>query len=194
MATRTPARRRRSSSAEPAARERSWKTALAVTGAIVGVASGLVGLVFTLLPNLKPEPSPNEQEATLSAPTLDPSASFGQYLARIDQPTSGYTSRQLARRGALVEFRVSIVGFRGSHLRLKWELFDDASGRQVDESKAVVITPNKDKNAARWQFWIPVPHRKGPFFAVAELLEQKKHTQLQLDTLETGRFSGLAAT
>lgn len=185
------AKRRRRARAGAATAERPWRKILTVAGATVGVASSIVGLLFTLKPDLQPVRGSSEQSATLSALTLDPSASFRQYLARIDQPASSYTDRQLVRRGALLEFRVAIVGFKGQHLRLKWELFDDASGRQVDESKAVVVTPTKERNAARWQFWIPLPKRRGPFFAVVALLEQKRFSLLELDTLETRRFQGL---
>jgi hypothetical protein len=186
-----PRRARTRTRAEPAEpSERPWGKILALTATAVGVVSSVVALVFTFAPDLAPERESSEQSGTLSELTLDPSAPFGQYLARVDQEPSSYTDRQLARRGALLEFSVAIVGFKGKQLRLKWELYDDASGRQVNESKAVSITPNREKNTARWPFWIPLPQRDGEFFAIVELLERKEHHWLRLDTLETERFPG----
>jgi hypothetical protein len=111
----------------------------------------------------------------------------------MDLPTTGYTERQLERRGALLEFRVKITGFKGKELRLKWELFDRASRRQVSESKAIEIRPDHGTNAAQWAFWIPLPRRAGPFYAVVDLLEQKRFHALQLATARTDPFPGLRA-
>lgn len=162
---------------------------IAVTG--IGLVSASVGLAFALWPDLQPERSPSRQSASLSRLTVERDTSFGEYLARIDQPTSSYSRYQLARRGALLNFRVAITGFKGKHLKLKWELFDDATGAQVRESKAIVITPTNRTNVANWQFWIPLPKHRRPYFAVVELLEKKEHYNLKLDSRETPRFPGL---
>ena len=159
--------------------------------ASLGLVSAVVGLVFAFWPDLQPDRAPSAQAATLSRPVVDRDATFRQFLARMDQPTRGYTKAQLARRGALLEFRVKITGFKGKDLRLKWELFDKASGRQVNESKAIEITPTNATNAAQWSFWIPLPRRHGPFYAVLDLLEQKRFHSLQLATTRTDPFPGL---
>ena len=163
---------------------------IAVTG--IGLVSAIVGLAFALWPDLQPERSPSRQSAFLNRLTVERGTSFGEYLARIDQPSSSYSRHQLTRRGALLNFRVAITGFKGKHLKLKWELFEDANGKQVSESKAIVITPTNRTNVANWQFWIPLPKRRGPFFAVVELLEKKEHYNLKLDSRETKRFTGLS--
>ena len=167
------------------------RRAFTIAATAIGLVSAVVGLAFALRPDLQPERSPSRQSASLSRLTVERGASFGEYLARIDLPRSAYSPQQLARRGALLNFRVAITGFKGKHLKLKWELFDDASGAQVGESKAIVITPTNRTNVANWQFWIPLPKRRGPFFAVVELLEKKEHYNLKLDSRETPRFAGL---
>jgi hypothetical protein len=83
---------------------------------------------------------------------VDDRATFANYLARIDQSPAGYTADQLARKGALLDFRVRIEGFKGKTLLLKWELFDDRTGKQRDESKAIRIRPTNATNEATWQF------------------------------------------
>jgi hypothetical protein len=165
---------------------------LALAGTIIGLVSGVAGLVFLFEPDLKPSGEAAKQGATLSQLRTKPNASFREYLARADLPTTGYTDDQLARRGALLRFRVQITGFEGERLILKWELFDAATGDQINESKATTITPTTETNEANWPFWVPLPKREGKFYAVVELKQQKKDHLLALDTLETDPFPGLS--
>lgn len=161
-------------------------------GAVVGVVTSITALVFTFAPDLRPSGDPPTQSAKLSELRVNPHASYAQYLARIDQPAAGFNQVQLHRRGALLDFRVRIEGFKGRSLLLKWELFDDGSGDQVAESKAVQITPTNETNEATWQFWVPLPRKSRDYVAVVELLEQKKTHQLKLASLETEKLRGTA--
>ena len=152
---------------------------------MLGVVASATALIFTFAPDLQPSPDAPTQSAKLSELNVDEGASFAQYLARIDQPNDGYTKALLARRGALLDFRVRIEGFKDRTLVLKWELFDRQSGDQIDESTAIEVEATNQTNEATWQFWIPVPREGGPFFAVVDLLEQKPNHQLKLATLRT---------
>jgi hypothetical protein len=178
--------------------ESGWKrpsagALLALAGTIVGLVTGIAGLVFLFKPDLKPSPEAPEQAATLSQLSVRPDASFREYLARVDLPPTAYTKAQLARRGALLRFRVRITGFEGQRLILKWELFDSKSGEQVNESKATTIRPTAGTNEANWHFWVPLPRREGEFYAVVELQQQQEHHLLALDTVQTDPFRGRAA-
>jgi hypothetical protein len=164
----------------------------AIAGAVAFI-SAVVGLVFLLAPNLRPTGDAPTQLAKLSELHVDHDATFATYLARIDQSPAGYTARQLGRRGALLDFRVRIEGFKGRTLLLKWELFDDATGKQQDESKAIRIRPTNATNEATWQFWIPLPHDGRRYQAIVALMEQKKTYQLDLASLQTGALQGLGA-
>jgi hypothetical protein len=182
--------------AEPQA-ARSWKrpspgALLALAATIVGLISGIAGLVFLFAPDLQPSGEADEETATLSQLRVRPNVSFREYLAREDMPTTGYTAQKLAERGALLQFRVSITGFEGRRLILKWELFDEQGGGQVDESLDRSIKPTTKTNAANQRFFVPVPQEAGQYYAVVELLEQKENHLLPLDTLETDPFPGLA--
>jgi hypothetical protein len=165
---------------------------LALAGTIIGLVSGIVGLVFLFKPDLKPSGEAAKQAATLSQLRMKPNASFREYLARVDLPATPYTKAQLARRGALLQFRVAITGFEGERLTLKWELFEAATGDQINESKATTITPTTETNEANWPFWVPLPKRTGKFYAVVELKQQKRHHLLTLDTLQSDPFPGLS--
>jgi hypothetical protein len=182
------------SAAEPAGTEqesdaaavgRSLKTILGAAAAVIGVVASATALIFTFAPDLQPSGAAPTQAASLSELTVDEGATFAQYLARLDEPTEGYAKAVLQRRGALLDFRVRIEGFKDRALVLKWELFDRRSGEQVDESTAIQIEATNQANEATWQFWIPVPGTGGPFFAIVELLEQKASHRLKLATLRT---------
>jgi hypothetical protein len=178
-------------------RSRGWRppsagAALALAGTIVGLVSGIVGLVFLFKPDLQPSGEADEQAATLSRLSVKEDASFREYLARVDLPPTGYTETHLARRGALLRFRVRVSGFEGERLVLKWELFDAASGEQVNESKATTLRATRGTNEANWHFWVPLPRREGSFYAIVELQQQQEHHALALDTLQTDPFPGLA--
>ena len=162
-----------------------------MAGTIIGLVSGIAGLVFLFEPDLKPSGKPAKQGATLSQLRTTPNASFREYLARADLPTTPYTDAQLARRGALLRFRAQITGFEGEPVILKWELFDAASGDQIDESIDTEITPPTETNEATWPVWVPLPRRAGKFYAVVELKQQKKDYMVALDTLETAPIPGL---
>lgn len=182
--------------AEPEAKS-GWKrpspgALLALAGTIVGLVSGIAGLIFLFNPDLQPSGEAEEEAATLSQLRIRPNTSFREYLAREDLPPTGYTERKLAERGALLQFRVRITGFEGRRLVLKWELFDQGSGRQVDESLDRTIRPTTQTNEANQRFFVPLPRQPGPYYAVVELLEQKQNHLLPLDTLETDPFPGLA--
>jgi hypothetical protein len=190
------ARSSRRSASRREARTSRWKSpspsaVLALAGTIVALVSGIAGLVFLFEPDLKPTGEAAKQAATLSNLRVNPNASFRQYLARADLPATGFTDAQLTRRGALLRFRVQITGFEGKRLTLKWELYDAASGDQINESKATTITPTTETNEANWPFWVPLPRRAGKFYAVVELKQQKQNYLLALDTLETDPFPGL---
>jgi hypothetical protein len=190
---RSSQRSRRRRRTEASGRKRPTPTALlALAGTLIGLVSGIVGLVFLFKPDLQPSGEAAKQAATLSQLTMKPNASFREYLARVDLPATPYTEGKLARRGALLRFRVGITGFEGDRLILKWELFDAASGDQINESKATSIRPTTETNEANWHFWVPLPRRAGKFYAVVELKQQKKHHLLALDTLQTDPFRGLS--
>jgi hypothetical protein len=184
-------RRRRRRAAASAWKRPSAGALLALAGTIIGLVSGIVGLVFLFKPDLKPSVETAKQAATLSRLRMQPNTSFRQYLDRVDLPATPYTKPQLARRGALLQFRVGITGFEGERLTLKWELFEAATGDQINESKATTITPTTETNEATWPFWVPLPKRTGRFYAVVELKQQKEDYLLSLDTLQTKPFRGL---
>ena len=186
-----------SPSSERPERAGGWKrptsgAVLALAGTIIGIVSGIAGLVFLFKPDLQPRGESDKQAATLSQLRVNPNASFRTYLAQADLSETLYTKAQLDRRGALLRVRAAITGFEGERLILKWELFDAASGDQINESDATRIRPNTETNEATWPVWVPLPRRAGKFYAVVELQQQKEDFRLALDSMETNPFPGLS--
>ena len=163
----------------------SLRTLFKALAAVIGVLTSATALIFTFAPDLRPSGDAPTQSAKLSELSVNAAATFGQYLARIDQPRTGYTAADLRRRGALLDFRVRIDGFKGRNLLLKWELFDEQSGDEIDESTAIQIKPTNQTNESTWQFWVPIPHDGGPYEAIVELIEKKENHLLKLATLRT---------
>jgi hypothetical protein len=188
---------RREAGAEPEqhAAEPKKRSLLSLVTKIGGAAtaiSAVLGVVFVLWPQLKPEPPPPEKSAQLAKLTVDRKVTFGQYLDRFDLPKDAFSAKQLARQGAFLQFRIETKGFKDKELPLKWELFDAKSGDQVGESKSTFVEPGANTDSLSWHAWVPLPRRKGPFFVLVQLLNDKG--VVPLDRLQTKPFPGLGAS
>jgi hypothetical protein len=150
-----PRRRRRASPRKPSRFKALPGVARALVGT-VGFAATVVGLVFVLWPSLKPDPPPAEQGATLSNAQVEPRMTFGEYLDRIGQSRRPYASDVLGERGAFVEFDFAVRGYKNKHLPLGWQLVDAHSGAQLDQSRALRVTPRADRDSGAWNVWIPL--------------------------------------
>jgi len=167
---------------------------IAGSATVVGLISGVLGLIFLVMPGLKPEAragggQARETSARLTQIDLEPRISRGQYLARTDQPTIGFTRQQLAVRGAFILFRVRIRGFENIPLILRRELVDARTGNEMSESSAFTIKPPNEEIERDWHDWIPLSGREGQYFAIIKLLH--KGEDAPLATLKTDAFSGL---
>jgi hypothetical protein len=138
----------------------------------VGLVSAVLGIVFVLWPNIKPESRPSEKKARLSQLVVVPNVSFEQYLKRIDQPRGGLTRDVLARRGAFIEFHATVIGFRGRKLPLKREVVDTTTGNEVGESRSTIITPYANSESFVWHDWALVPPRRHRYDVVLTLLQE----------------------
>jgi hypothetical protein len=176
-----------------APRERGAGALLKLVATLVSVCTGVAALLFVLWPQLKPEEPSRQGTASLSQLRLEPNVTRAYYLARVHEPTTGYTKAQLADRGALLDVHIVVTGFKGERLPLRWQLYEASSGKKIDEERAIAITPDRTEVAGNHLFWVPLQHRRGNFFANVELLLEREHSMQQLDSAQTDRFQGLAA-
>jgi len=153
----------------------------------------VLGLVFLLFPDLRPDPTPDESSATLSQPTLEQPVTFGQYLDRVESPRDPYTPEQLAEGGAFVVLQVEIKGYNGERLPTRWYVLDTGTHEIVNQqSRRYVFEPDRDVATFSWPVWAAVPEEPGTFKLVFEIYPPGARpggSQAALHTIETEPFS-----
>jgi hypothetical protein len=153
--------------------------------------SGIVGLLFLFLPQLRPEDPPRNQQANLSKPTVEANISRRQYLERADLQIGGFTKKELAERGVFIELGVHIIGFEGKLLTLKWELIDAVSSDQIHDERSEGLIPPTDEGTVTERLFVPLPRKPGTFRVRIELLREGKYGPIPLASTRTQPFPGL---
>ena len=153
---------------------RGWlgelSTAVKTAGGIAGSIAAILGVVFLLWPNIKPGPDPAEGSADFTKPTLERPVTFGQYLDRVDLTRDPYSQADLAREGVLAGFGLTIKGYKGKDLPLRWFVLDTGTHEIVDQqNKKLLLHPDRDTARLTRSVWIAKPQGGGPFKIVFEL-------------------------
>jgi hypothetical protein len=136
-----------------------WRRVLGVARsgwAAIPILATLIGIGVTARRELI-NTSPTARRAALSNLTLDRNVSFGQYLDRIELPRRPYTTAQLGRKGIYLEFDISVTGYHGKRLPLRWILLDKATHDLVDQGEALRITPRAEHDDGTWFTWVEIP-------------------------------------
>ncbi len=160
--------------------------------ALVGLVGGIVALVFIFKPGWKPQASPDVAKATISDTKVVQPITFKRYLQRQQLPIpTGLSTSYLARSGVMVPFHYEIIGLRGKHLPLRWELSEAASNDLIaSEDSAYRLTPSTNDEAADWSVWLPAP-RKGRRYYVTVTIYQAKGPPYELKHFDSPAFPGL---
>jgi hypothetical protein len=145
-------------------------------GIVVGLITGVLGLVFLLFPDLRPDPSePTEdQSASVSGLVVNPGTTRGQFLDYSDQSKLGFTKEQLAIPGTSAFARVQLVGYRGKTLTLERQLIDARTGDVVGQARDFRVTPSAEKVTHRWWDWTPVRPGRGSYILVIKVLDEEQ--------------------
>jgi hypothetical protein len=175
----------------PAGGAKSVVAVVTQIGAIAGAIGAVLGVVFVLVPSLKPEPPPAAKRADIGVLKVERPVTYAQYLQRTGLPGGDYGTSYLRRQGLFVEFDVSIVGYKGERLPLRWSLYDARSGAEVSEAKGTTLRAEATADRATWHIWAPLPRRRGPFFLLIQLFDPKG--VVPLDRAQTESFPGRAA-
>ena len=160
-------------------------------GVVIGLISGIAGLVFLFFPQLRPEVSkpPADQSASINGVVVNPHTTRGQYLAYSDQSRLGFTKQQLSVVGASAFARVTIVGYRNRKLTLGRQLIDARTGDVVGEARDFVVSPPADQVTHRWWDWVPLRSGKGSYIMVIKLFDDQQKTAIACG--QTPPFGGL---
>jgi hypothetical protein len=162
-----------------------------------GLVSTVLGVVFVLAPNIKPQPTPAESSARFGSIELEQPMTFGQYLDRIRLPRKPYVDATgvLARNGAFASGNVTIRGYKRKSLPLRWTLIDVERHEIVDQQDEIVsLLAVREVDPSRWHVWAPLPRRDGVFRLVVEIYAPNAtRGQPPLDSISTRSFANAPA-
>lgn len=137
------------------ARPLPFRAAKAVAAVVAFIASAL-GVIFVLVPSLKPEPPSPTRHVELTHMTLERAVTFGAYMKRINQPAGGLEKAVLRERGALASFDYTIEGYKNRTLPLAWQLVDAGNGNRLSGNRDLSIKPEVTKDSGTWPVWTPL--------------------------------------
>jgi hypothetical protein len=157
--------------------------------AVVSFTATVVGLVFVLIPSLKPEGPAAEKDARLSVISFEDNRTFGQYLDVIDHKGSEYGPAYRRRRGTIVIVGYSIHGYKSKALPLRWRLVDADSGDQVGATKDRFIKAEANVDRGSWPLWVQIPRgRTRRFYIDVQIYNDRG--AVAIHSLHTRRFRG----
>jgi hypothetical protein len=116
-----------------------WHLSTPAIAGIVALVSGLVTLVFTLSPSLKPDPG-EAINAKLSVLTVEPHARYRDYLQRLGDagpPTKKIAPEVLDEVGYIVNLGVVVNGRKRRSLALRKADYVARSGRRYSAAEDV---------------------------------------------------------
>ena len=140
--------------------------------AVVGLVSGIVGLVIVVMSQLhsgSKQSGAHDLTIRLGHVALTVPRTHGQFLDDSDRSKRGFTSAQLAEPGAMSVFPVSITGYKGKQLTLQRQLYDLRTGK-VLRAREFGLVPQADVYRDHpWQDWIPLPRLRGSYLLVFKM-------------------------
>lgn len=158
--------------------------------AAVTVAGGVVALVYTLEPNLRP--CFGNSISFVAAPVF-PGVPFRDHMIR-EGETFSAAAKEANPVGAEVRFDFVTTGFRNQELPVTWSLFrvdNHGSLSEVvpgqDRAAAMTIKPHSCSERGGYDLWIPIPEPNRRYRVLLELYRDKSLSQ-RLDLIETETF------
>ena len=166
---------------------------LAIAGAAIGVAAGVVGLLFTLAPGLKP--CFGESSVQFTGAPVFPRVGFRDHLIRsgVERETASKEPNVL---GAEVRFSYRTSGFRNGRLAVTWSLVsierDGTLGAVVpgqDRALATVVAPETCSEVGGKDLFVQIPDPAKRYVIVLELYRTRQLRD-RLALVETSPFRG----
>ena len=148
---------------------------LALATALLALATGGIGLVFTFWPGLRPDPRVT-QSATLRVAAVDPGITLREYLDRLKLPTSKLQRNRGCVPGNLYYVEEHLEGFKNRTTALLYYLYDRGTQervkgalRSVSGVQAATIKSTRPTDQSISLVWAQWPERSGTFFVRFEL-------------------------
>jgi hypothetical protein len=170
----------------------------AIVAAALALVSSLVSIVFTLWPELRPDPR-ERLSAEVSVFDVEPAVTYGAWLRRTSASTVEYrkreeayigragipgepvditTRRRLLRvQGNVVYVRVTIEGFKRRSVGMRWSMYDARSHRRVPQGdfqdvRAGDVDLDAPSDRIVVQLWVPLAPVEQDVFLRIELLSR----------------------
>ncbi len=163
---------------------RPWvKAVLALIGAITTV----VPLVLTFWPGLAPPPPCHgELRGVLSGVVVDRHVTYKTYLETIGGSTAGVNPDELNRVGKVISFDISVIGFKGKRLPIRWSTHFE-NGEVVPDERlknqlALELQSDECHDGGRRAIWTPLPAETGTFFVRITLADRHGEELAAVDT------------
>jgi hypothetical protein len=88
--------------------------------------------------------------------------------------------------GATVNYRISLTGFNGREVDVRWELHRPGGPtlphKWLKNQRAAVLEGEAERDSASPYFWIPLPAARGPFFVRLRVLDEDGEVLARADT------------
>jgi hypothetical protein len=120
----------------------------------------------------------NPDVIRLIVPAEDISAENGSFVAsskKLLQILDGTRSLEVSNGvtepiGVAISFDIALEGFRSRRVDVRWSLFSAGRRAKVPQDwlvsrKALVAIPEANFDRESGEFWIPLPKKRGPYFA-----------------------------
>jgi hypothetical protein len=171
---------------------RRWSLpTLGQAAALVGLIGGIVGLVFVIRPDWKPDLSPDVGKADITEVRVRQPVTFRRYLQRLKLEPGTLSEQQLSRLGVLIAFEAQIDGFKGKELPLRWELNNNDTGELVAANEAVSIVPSTNEEGRTWFVWVPAPRTNQSYYATVTLYQPRQgDVEVALEDFDSPPFRG----
>jgi hypothetical protein len=197
------------------ARQRRLGTAaIALATALLALASGGIGLMFDLVPDLRPDPG-TKRAGALNVVTMERGVTIGDWLQRtsvspedfrdrrdevlrsldvpIGDPPSPRAREQMGVEGSVFFVDTTIEGLKHSSVTLRWSVYDArtrgrVARRNLQDVEALGLRLETPADRSVVQVWTPYITHPGPWFVRFEL---RTDDGTALAVADSRRFRGL---
>jgi hypothetical protein len=153
-----------SSESRPSSERGFWGLVAKATALVV-----LISAVVALVVQFWPEPEP-VQTAEIPKVRVESGLTFRQYLEDVGQDPGNLSDDVLRQKGALIQFTVEATGYKGEHLRLKWQVVDLGTHDRPLKNDAITVTPGAVTDRLNTNpVFAASPKQGGPFNVHGEL-------------------------
>lgn len=162
---------------------------LAKVATVVTSVTAILGLIFLLQPDWKPQPL-QELSGKLTDLAVERHVTLHEYRGRFR--ASGDDGAGDGRQvGHIVHFTAEIKGFKGKTCQMQWVVYDATSKARLGDtySGGINLSPEALSDRVSWAAWIPAG--LGTVFVRLELYDQKN---IRLTWADTEVFDATGST